>query len=424
MAPEGFVFLNTTGAPSLSKRAAKRVRGHVTKTNFANRRQRKAEADADKRDKSTREAQKLNSPCSLRTQLSSSSLAMALSIATSRADKQHAAELLNEFWSVIFLHDRVLPGGENDQLWLDTMASEPAFVEATMAAAVRYWSPDLACKLRSEMHLHKATAMVISRVSSDDTYSDGFFGAVLTMALGERMVRNDAAWEIHMNGLVQTIKARQARGMASLPALFTDLMILDTVNDVIGFPRVYHPKLVELLEDHADGIITTTSALAYRVVLLRGMVHLHRQNGYRRDEVEAIAEVSEIIQQRTLVLEAHSNPYVRCTTKANRLLSTLSWPLEVDESACASLADELKAEMESLPGRSCLYMDLTSCQIIVGAIASAPGSASRAWFIDKLSRGVRGMQRRGWNNAYELLETALGNDEDLLERFATLWAEI
>ncbi|KAI6777863.1 uncharacterized protein J7T54_002761 [Emericellopsis cladophorae] len=338
MTPSNFVFLNTTGASSLSKKAAKRVRGHVTKTNFANRRRLKAEADASKPGKSTRAVQKLDSPCSLETQLSSSSLAIALSIATSKADKQHAAELLNESWSVIFLHDRNLPGDEHDKLWLDTMASEPAFVEATMATAVRYWSPDLECKLRSEMHSHRATAMVISRVSSNDTYSNGFFGAVLTMALSERMVRNDAAWEVHMNGLAQTIKARQAHGIASLPALFTDLIILDTVNNIIGFPRVYHPNLVDLLEHHADGIIITTSALASHVVLLRRMVRMHRQYGYRRDEVDAIAGISEIICQRTVALEAHRNP--------------------------------------------------------------------------------------GWDNAYELLETALGNDEDLLERFAMLWAEI
>lgn len=126
-----------------------------------------------------------------------------------------------------------MPGGDDDQLWLDTLASEPAFLEATMVTAIRYWSPDLACKLRSEMHAHRATTMVMSRLSSNDTYSDGFFGAVLTMAISERMVRNDAAWEVHMNGLIQTIKARQARGIESLPALFLDLMILWVT---AGFP--------------------------------------------------------------------------------------------------------------------------------------------------------------------------------------------
>jgi hypothetical protein len=93
MAPDNFVFLNTTGAPGLSKPAAKRVRGHVTKTNFANRRKLKAQAEAKKQDKSTHKLPIEESAGSIGAQLSRSSLAIALSIATSRTDKQRAAEL-------------------------------------------------------------------------------------------------------------------------------------------------------------------------------------------------------------------------------------------------------------------------------------------------------------------------------------------
>lgn len=133
---------------------------------------------------------------------------------------------VNEFWPIIFLHDRGVVGGENDQLWLRTLASEPAFVEATLATAIRYWLPDRACKLRAEMHSHRATTMVMDCIFSNQTESDGFIGAVLTMAISERLVGNDAAWQIHMSGLMQIIKARKGQGVDGLPALFTDLMIL------------------------------------------------------------------------------------------------------------------------------------------------------------------------------------------------------
>lgn len=133
---------------------------------------------------------------------------------------------VNEFWPIVFLNDRGVPGGANDQLWLDTLASEPAFVEATMATAIRFWLPNFACQQRSELHSYRAKSMVMERLSSYDTYSDGFFGAVITMAISEQMVRNFAAWEIHVNGLVQTIEARKARGIKILPPLFTDLFIL------------------------------------------------------------------------------------------------------------------------------------------------------------------------------------------------------
>jgi hypothetical protein len=44
MSPDDFTFLNTTGRPRLSQLAAKRMRAHITKSNFAKRRQRIAHA--------------------------------------------------------------------------------------------------------------------------------------------------------------------------------------------------------------------------------------------------------------------------------------------------------------------------------------------------------------------------------------------
>lgn len=44
MSSTSFTFLNATGTPGLSQLAAKRMRAHITKTNFAKRRQRIAEA--------------------------------------------------------------------------------------------------------------------------------------------------------------------------------------------------------------------------------------------------------------------------------------------------------------------------------------------------------------------------------------------
>ena len=95
-----------------------------------------------------------------------------------------------------------------------------------MATAIRFWLPDSICKMRSDFHSYRATSMVRKRLLSDEICSDGFFGAVITMAISERFLRNDAAWKIHMDGLVQVITARQARGIESIPSLFTDLTIL------------------------------------------------------------------------------------------------------------------------------------------------------------------------------------------------------
>jgi hypothetical protein len=77
--------------------------------------------------------------------------------------------------------------------------------------------------------------MVRKRLLSDEICSDGFFGAVITMAISERFLRNDAAWKIHMDGLVQVITARQAQGIESIPSLFTDLTILYDTNNVLRY---------------------------------------------------------------------------------------------------------------------------------------------------------------------------------------------
>ena len=48
----GFTFVNTTGTPELSKSDARRMRSHVTKTNFALRRERLTDSCAPPRGKS------------------------------------------------------------------------------------------------------------------------------------------------------------------------------------------------------------------------------------------------------------------------------------------------------------------------------------------------------------------------------------
>jgi len=100
MASIGFTFLNTTGAPKLSKPAGKQVRGHVTRINFANRRKRRAESATRKPDDARTDAPALkqqqareNSELSTSIHHAWDHLAEALSIATARTDRYYAAQL-------------------------------------------------------------------------------------------------------------------------------------------------------------------------------------------------------------------------------------------------------------------------------------------------------------------------------------------
>src|SRR5205823_3379479 len=108
--------------------------------------------------------------------------------------------LVNEFWPTLFLNhgdDSIEP---NHLAALEILASEPAFVEATAGAGLRYLSPDLLCKRRAAAHNHRAVNILIRCASLDQAYSEGFLGTVLTMAIEERLAGNESAWNIHMSG--------------------------------------------------------------------------------------------------------------------------------------------------------------------------------------------------------------------------------
>ncbi|KAH7353331.1 hypothetical protein B0T11DRAFT_356373 [Plectosphaerella cucumerina] len=374
METTSFTFLNTTGAPRLSKPAAKRVRGHVTRTNFANRRRRKAEA-ADKTATAlvgvTHDV--AYPPCNGSNHDAWDALADALSVATSTSGQDESARLLNEFWSVIFLGSRGIPGGQDDQAWMQLLASEPALVEASLSMAVRCWSTKANCNMRADFHACRATGLLIQRIGSREAYTDGFLGAAFTMALNERLLRNDEAWKVHIGGIIQAVRGRRAQGLPGLPPLFTDLVILDTANGIIDFPRVCHPCLVKDLVDNDDGsIISVLNDTSDKVSRLRKTIEAHRKHPLDEESValfiqrpydQLIAEIDSLL--------GHENAYTRNTAKAIELILSLSWPMETDEAKSSSLAAELKDGLAALPGRSCLYMDVTSCPIIVGAIASA-----------------------------------------------------
>lgn len=105
------------------------------------------------------------------------------------------------------------------------LASEPAFLEATMAAALNYWcTSDL--KSRAEEHRRKAVDMMTDRIKNQQSHTDGFLGAALTMAVSERLLGIEKDWQMHIRGITGAIQARRQRDIIGLPATFDELMVL------------------------------------------------------------------------------------------------------------------------------------------------------------------------------------------------------
>lgn len=134
--------------------------------------------------------------------------------------------LVNEFWSSIFLRGTNNSAGHCDAAWLNLLISDKAFVEATMAAAMRWWVGDSECTRKAQKHSSNAIKMVIDRVHSKGAYTDAYIATTLTLALKERFEQNDAAWEMHIGGVVDAIEARRSRGIDLLPPSLTNILVL------------------------------------------------------------------------------------------------------------------------------------------------------------------------------------------------------
>jgi hypothetical protein len=75
-----------------------------------------------------------------------------------------------------------------------------------MAIGMRHWSPAAACQEKAVAHSCKAANIIIQRIKSETAHTGALIGAVLSMAIGERLMHNDLIWNIHVDGLADLIK--------------------------------------------------------------------------------------------------------------------------------------------------------------------------------------------------------------------------
>ena len=309
-----------------------------------------------------------------------------------------------------------------------------------MAIGIQHWSPDSSCQEKALSHWNKATNIIIQRLKSDTAHTGAVMGAVLSMALGERLMHNDLLWSIHVEGLANLIIERQARGERDLPPELCNFLILcvypffvdvkltqvirDSTNDVFNFPLAYHRKIIDAIRAYGNQPICSIANLSDGLVQLRKLIDTHHKSSsdsnVQGNEIEKIWN-SVLFQARALRFD--DNPYVQATSRAIELILCLSWHPQL-ESNIVVLAGELKKALCRLPIRPCLFMDLTSCQLMLGAVAADEGSRDRAWFVAKLRRAVLVLRSRGWVRPLEILENGFVSDARLVARFRALWKEL
>ena len=193
---------------------------------------------------------------------------------------------------------------------------------------------------------------------------------------------------------------------------------------MFGCPLAYHERVVDAIRAYGDQPICAVADITESLIRLRKSIAAHRKapsdSAIRAKGLEA--DWYDLLF-RARALQTSNNPYVLAASRAVELVLYLSWYPE-RETNLTYLATELKEALCGLPVRPCLFMDLTSCQMMLGAIASVEGSETRAWFVARMRNAVVTLRSRGWERPLEILEQGFAADEGMGARFRTLRREL
>lgn len=205
-------------------------------------------------------------------------------------------------------------------------------------------------------------------------------------------------------------------GDSLVPVLTLFSEYSDTVNLAFGFPRICHDKVIEALHEKGTpftSLVTMAQDLAY--------LRHERSLGNIEDTDETYAAWMRL-HMKTKAFESHENPYVRVAAKAMELTALWSQPPHKMAEPTV-VAAELKDMYAQLLDDSCFYLDMTSAIIMMGAILSAKGSATRDWYIGRLKRGTQVLEARGWDDPFRVIERAASADPGLLRAIQHVWKE-
>ncbi|KAK3334053.1 hypothetical protein B0T19DRAFT_419970 [Cercophora scortea] len=413
-----FVFLNTTGRPELSEADAKRMRGHITRTNFAIRRQRIIN------EYKTRMA----------SEGGQHEVALSLPLTTPPRDRSRYAQFLTRFWSLVFLGGAAYPSSRDEEAFIKLLVSEAAFAEVSLAVGMQYWSPDASCQQKAVAHSCKATNLVVQRIQSGSAHTVPVLGAVLSMAVAERLAHNHVTWNMHVNGLANIIAEGYARGEREPPEVICHFLTIDSVNHLFGFPLVYHSKVIDAIRPYGNQPVLKVAGIIDGFVQLQDLIAVHHnKSSTGGSELDVGHAAKEIKRKWTTLLyltralrREDNNPFAQAVSRSIELALHLSWPSPSGTSRLdlTPLAGELKQALCQIPVRPCLFMDITSCQLMLGAIAAAEDSEVRAWFVAKMKRAAVALRSRGCVRPLDILEKGFVSDVPLVARFRELWKEL
>lgn len=192
---------------------------------------------------------------------------------------------------------------------------------------------------------------------------------------------------------------------------------------MLGFPRVYHRKIVEAVRCYGNHGVSDTAKLCDNVVGLRKTIaKFHQYQSNSGLMAEAIEHRVQKLHAEARELDIGRKPSLKATSLTIRLILHLSWHRRVNVSL-TSIAEELKQVLCRIPVRPCSYMSLTSCQLMIGAVAAEECSEAKAWFVSELHNAMQALQNHGSIDLRERIETSFVPNAGSVLSFQTLWHE-
>ncbi|KAH8886249.1 hypothetical protein GQ53DRAFT_728038 [Thozetella sp. PMI_491] len=430
-----FTFLTLTG-PDLGTANTKEMRAHVTRVNFAKRRQRMAAASNQGDMESERAIQKRKSIPKMparpqlpkyrspsRHELERDTWGSPLYRAPQERGQMAIQHLFRSFCLLLDTPASGTPMLIRERGWVQLNLAEPALLEASLALASVYRGfSDPTAVINANMHRARAIGIINSRLNDPvAAVTDGVLGAVFTLAYCERLEKRDKEYQVHMLGFGRMIQLRKERSNtnASL-SWFSDLL----VSQVTPAPMTSSNRASDMshlfLPDSALHIIDTISKdlAGLRTVLEFSLSHSTTDEFLIKDinqRVLMVKERADMLRGQlrytdALVLALHMFLHLSCDHHSTP-------PAQL-----GAMANDLKDALSEPDTRLCTSIEFTAWQLMVGCVATTELQA-RNWFKITLWRLSKAMRLNEWSQVENILDKTFMPYSKLLGRFATAWEE-
>ncbi|KAG8672192.1 hypothetical protein FPOAC2_05560 [Fusarium poae] len=433
--PPAFTFVNVSNAPGLGPKERREMRGHVTQTNFAKRRQKLAKVhDSDKQDaiRSVSTVSRSNRQ-RIQPEKTSNDLIAVLDpgcdrLLTNMVDSTHSpiAYLLHTFRPLIFPAGTAGPGSSREAEWVTLLQSEPALVEASISIAVRHCTgqKDNATFRQAVFHKSRAIKRVNQKLGSPSGLTDGLLSAVFTLTYAELLESDSTARNAHIDGLAQMIRVRRSTGNTAIPSWFCDFLLYDSLGQALLTSNYPNQALIHALQNHDDPNATDIATIRNSINGLCLLIDSYHNSPDPRSDFPLVIglEVERLQLEIDTLLGSHEN-YVHSLHDALRLYLLLLWPME-EPGRLHILAEELRFDLLQPHMRLCASMELLVWQLFVGTTAAEPSSEVRSWYTTRLREVLWSMHSFGQDRVLDTLTQAFTPDACLLQKFRAIWQEV